>query len=114
MRVVQRGNLAALERSLVLAAPYEPTWRGDPNSDHHAGFHTEIYRAELGRGAFDAAVETVMTWGVPRGSAMVVHSASARVAVGVDVVVGLPIGPALVLAPCRVSDVWDSADRGGF
>lgn len=55
-----------------------------------------------------------MTWGVQRGAGLVVLPAEEQVGVGTNVVVGMPIGPILLLAPCRVSDVFDESDRGGF
>jgi uncharacterized protein (UPF0548 family) len=116
MRVVLRRDTAALRRALGRASQQEPTWRGDASSASHPGFHTEVYQRELGSGedTFAKALTTIMTWGVQRGAGLDVVAADELVRVGTTVVVGLPIGPLLVLAPCRVTDVFDTPQRGGF
>jgi uncharacterized protein (UPF0548 family) len=116
MRAVRRGNSAAVSRALLRAATAQPSWIGDPELEQQPGYHSEVYRSRLGTGqaVYDAAVETVLTWGVQRGAGLIVQPTAPRVQVGVDVIVGLPVGPALILAPCRVTDVFTSTDRGGF
>lgn len=103
-------------RALEAARHATPTWQPQGSSLPPPGFDVDLYRREIGRGdaVFDAAVESVMTWSLQRGSGLLVQPSAEYAAVGVDVVVGLPVGPTMLLAPCRVSDVFDSADRRGF
>src|SRR4051794_17215819 len=105
MLIARRGNAAALKRALERAATAQPTWRAEDTTLPPPGFHTEIYRRHVGNGdaAFAAAVDQVMTWGLQRGSGLLVEADAPRAAVGGNVVVGAPMGPAMVLAPCRVS-----------
>jgi uncharacterized protein (UPF0548 family) len=116
MLIARRGDDEAMTRALERAATAEPTWIDHDTALPPPGFHSEIYRRHIGNGdaAFAAAVEKVMTWQLQRGSGLLVQAGADRAAVGVDVVVGLPMGPAMVLAPCRVTTVFDSPERGGF
>jgi uncharacterized protein (UPF0548 family) len=116
VKVLRRGDTDGLARALAATTTQQPTWHGDPDAAVPAGFHLSERRRLIGSGeqAFRSAVETVMTWGVQRGSGLVVHAEDDRVRLGGNVIVGLPLGPALILAPCRVCDVWDAADRCGF
>jgi uncharacterized protein (UPF0548 family) len=116
MLIARRGSWASLARALERAATALPTWTSDNTALPPPGFHTEIYRRQIGHGdaTFATAVDRVMTWGLQRGSGLLVAASAERAAVGVNVVVGLPIGPAMVLAPCRVTEVFDSPERGGF
>jgi uncharacterized protein (UPF0548 family) len=116
MKVARRGDTDALRRALEQAANDSPTWQGDPTSTTLPGLRAEIFRRRVGRGdaAFTAAVETTLTWGAQRGAGLAVLAASERAAVGTDVVIGMPMGPLLVLAPCRVDEVFDEPNRGGF
>jgi uncharacterized protein (UPF0548 family) len=116
VKLVRRGNIAALQVAHDAAARGQPTWSGEINGSLPAGFHAETYRRLVGHGdlAFKTAVETVLTWGVQRGSGLIAHVSNERVRAGDDVVVGLPMGPFMILAPCRVSEVFNSSTRGGF
>jgi uncharacterized protein (UPF0548 family) len=116
MLIGRRGDPAALRRALARAVDQLPNWQGDADAVEHPGFHVTTYRSPLGSGdeAFAGAVDTVMTWGVQRGAGLTVLATDARAAVGATVIVGLPIGPVLVLAPRRVTEVFDSPARGGF
>lgn len=108
--------MPALQHALERAVNEQPTWHGDATLADHPGFHIERHRARVGVGAeaFSGAVETVMTWGVQRGAGLTVLATDDRAHPGTTVIVGLPIGPALILAPCRVTEVFDSSARGGF
>jgi uncharacterized protein (UPF0548 family) len=116
MKLARRGSTAAVHRALAAAADDQPTWQGDPASTTFPGLREEVYRRRVGRGdaAFAAAVETTLTWGAQRGAGLTVMAASERAAAGTDVVVGQPMGPLLVLAPCRIDEVFDEPGRGGF
>jgi uncharacterized protein (UPF0548 family) len=116
MKLARRGDTTALQRALEAAAGDEPTWRGDPEGETFPGLRVDVYRRRVGHGdaTFAAAVDMTLTWGVQRGAGLVVLPSRERVAVGTNVVVGMPMGPLLVLAPCRVIDVFDEPDRGGF
>lgn len=116
MKLARRGDTDALRRALDRAASDSPTWQGDPASTTFPGLREETFRRRVGRGdaAFAAAVETTLTWGAQRGSGLTVMAASERAAAGTDVIIGMPMGPVLILAPCRVDEVFDEPDRGGF
>lgn len=116
MLIARRGSATALRRALDRAANARPTWTGEANALPPPDFHTEIYRRNIGVGdaSFAAAVDDVMTWGLQRGSGLLVEASAPRAAVGVNVVVGLPVGPVMVLAPCRVTEVFESPERSGF
>jgi uncharacterized protein (UPF0548 family) len=116
VKVVHRGDASALKRALTRAVGQQPSWHGDATLADHPGFHVDHYRALVGTGeqAFAVAVETVMSWGIQRGAGLTVLATDDRAREGTTVVIGLPIGPALILAPCRVTEVFDSRDRAGF
>ena len=66
-----------------------------------------------GRELFDRCAETVMTWGVQRGSGLLVVPGS-RVTVGAENRIGLRLGPLRTWAPCRVVYVVEEPERRGF
>jgi uncharacterized protein (UPF0548 family) len=105
-----------MQRVLAAGAHSSPTWHGDADAAIPSGFHGEVYECLLGHGdaTFARGVEAVMTWGVQRGSGLIAHTPNSRVRVGDDIVVGLPAGPFVILAPCRISGVYDSDETGGF
>jgi len=116
VKVVRRSNTEAMQRLLDATAASQPTFTGDPRAATPAGYRAEEHRRRLGAGdeVFARAREAILTWQVQRGAGLVVHAASDRVEVGTDVVVGLPAGPVLILAPCRVDRVFDSPTKAGF
>lgn len=67
-----------------------------------------------GRALLDEAGERLMRWEVQRGAGLRVEPTAERVAEGVEVRVGLPLGPVALTAPCRVVYVVDEPDRRGF
>ncbi|HEY6797233.1 MAG TPA: DUF1990 domain-containing protein [Kineosporiaceae bacterium] len=82
-----------------------------------AGYHHLRVTRPIGRGvqAFDAAADSLLGWGVHRGSAMRVAATTPRATPGTTVVAALGVGPLRMPAPCRV--VWavdDPATRRGF
>lgn len=80
-----------------------------------AGFRFLSRRALLGTGdaVFTAAAARVRHWDMFRSAGLRVRGASA-VAEGVDVAVGLGVGPVRLWAPCRVVWVVDEPNRYGF
>jgi uncharacterized protein (UPF0548 family) len=71
---------------------------------------------DIGRGAadFDAAVAGLRAWVQHRGVLARVRPEGAPLEVGVTVVVVLPVGPVVLLAPCRIVRVVDEERRAGF
>lgn len=66
-----------------------------------------------GRELFEQCAETVMTWGIQRGSGLLVVPGE-RVTVGAENRIGLRFGLFRTWAPCRVVYVVDEPDRQGF
>jgi uncharacterized protein (UPF0548 family) len=73
-------------------------------------------RTELGSGAdvFERAAEVVLGWGLQRGAGLRVVADRAEAQQGRDVVIGIPAGPLMMLAPCRVVEVFSDPARRGF
>lgn len=71
---------------------------------------------ELGRGAdaLERAADGLRAWVCHRGIGAAVTPAAAPITVGTEVVVRLPMGPVVVLAPCRIVGVLDEPHRFGF
>lgn len=71
---------------------------------------------DLGRrpDALARATEGLRAWVCHRGIGATVAPDDAPIRVGTEVVVRLPLGPAAVLAPCRIVAVVDEAHRFGF
>lgn len=80
------------------------------------GYHHVRYKKAIGHGeaAFEAAAETVLTWGMHRKAGLRVEASAPRAAEGVVVVSSLGVGPARLLLPCRVLYVVDTPRRKGF
>ena len=79
------------------------------------GFRALERRAVIGhgRGAFDAAVHSVMRWGMQTGSGMTVD-ADKVIEVGDRVRLTIPFGPLRVHAPAEVVYVVDEPGLAGF
>lgn len=71
---------------------------------------------ELGRGADALArvADGLRAWVCHRGIGATVTPAAATISVGTEVIVRLPMGPVVVLAPCRIVGVVDEPHRFGF
>jgi uncharacterized protein (UPF0548 family) len=81
-----------------------------------SGFRTDRYEAELGAGAevFARAVAGLRAWAAHRGAGVRVEPPDAPLVEGTTVVVVTRMGPASVLAACRVVAVVDEPRRFGF
>jgi uncharacterized protein (UPF0548 family) len=71
---------------------------------------------DLGRApdALERAVEGLRAWVCHRGIGATVTPSDAPVRAGTEVVVRLPLGPVMILAPCRIIGVVDEPNRFGF
>lgn len=71
---------------------------------------------ELGRApdALARATAGLRAWVCHRGIGASVTPPDAPIEVGTEVIVRLPLGPVVVLAPCRIVQVVDDAQRFGF
>jgi uncharacterized protein (UPF0548 family) len=80
------------------------------------GFRTDRYEAVLGAGAevFERAVGGLRSWSAHRGAGVRVEPPQAPVVEGTTVVQVTRVGPASVLAACRVVAVVDGPRRFGF
>ena len=115
-----RLNEAAVAEALAASAAADVTYGpvGVTLGDDPAlpGRRTDRYEAELGRGeeVLDRAVAGLRTWAAHRGAGLRVEPPDAPVAEGATVVLITRLGPASVVAACRVVAVVDDADRFGF
>jgi uncharacterized protein (UPF0548 family) len=116
VKVVRRGNTAALQRALDAAAKDAASFPGDPDGPPPPGYRMDEYRRRIGDTdeVFERAARAIAGWQVQRGSGLVAYTTAEQVHEGAEVVVGLPAGPVLVLAPCRVDRVYDSPTKAGF
>ncbi len=108
--------LAALrERCADDAFTYSPVGVTEPGVPTPPGFRRERWTTELGYGAdvFDAAAATVMSWGMQRGSGLVVV-AGGPPAAGDVVAMAAPLPIGWIDVTCRVIAVIDEPDRQGF
>jgi uncharacterized protein (UPF0548 family) len=110
------ATLAALrERSRSDPFTYEPvgvTAMSEP--PHGLRGLRRFTRLGSGDAVFHAAVECVMTWGLQRGSGLVVAGGE-RVEAGAVVAMAAPLPVAgWIDVVCRVIDVVDERDRAGF
>ncbi|GAB2625449.1 DUF1990 family protein [Pseudactinotalea suaedae] len=67
-----------------------------------------------GRAAFEAAVEAVLHWRVQLHSGIAVAASEAAVELGSVARLRVPVGPLRLTAYCRVVEIVDEPDRGGF
>ncbi|CAO5258424.1 DUF1990 family protein [Frankia sp. AgKG'84/4] len=115
MRLIAARGLV---RELSRAVSTEPTYvelgaTGGPLPPAYWHFSR---REGLGHGSpvFEAAVETVMTWGMHRGAGLRPAASGPRAVLGATVVMCAGWGGVGVAAGCRVVRVIDEADRRGF
>jgi uncharacterized protein (UPF0548 family) len=114
-----RLNEAAVAEALAASAAAEVTYGPVGVTLGEArlpGYRTDQYEAELGRGAgvFARAVAGLRAWAAHRGAGVRVEPPDAPLEEGTTVVVVTRLGPASVLAACRVVAVVDEPDRFGF
>jgi uncharacterized protein (UPF0548 family) len=114
-----RLNEAAVAEVLAASAAAEVTYGPVGVTLGEArlpGYRTDRYEAELGRGAvvFARAVAGLRAWAAHRGAGVRVEPPDAPLEEGTTVVVVTRLGPASVLAACRVVAVVDEPDRFGF
>jgi uncharacterized protein (UPF0548 family) len=64
--------------------------------------------------AFQRAVECVVSLSMHRAAGLDVAVEGAQVTEGTNLVLGLPVGPFTLRAPCRVVYVIDHSNMGGF
>ncbi len=86
---------------------------GDP---HLSGYRYGEYETGLGTGdaVWARAKDALRHWDEHHHAGAAVAPVDAPLAVGTDVIVTLKLGPAFVLAPCRIVAVADEPDRFGF
>jgi uncharacterized protein (UPF0548 family) len=80
------------------------------------GYH-HLRRSEVvgtGRAAFASVAEALLSWEIQRLAGLRVDASSDRVDVGVEVRLGVGIGPLRVVAPCRVIEVVAQERCRGF
>jgi uncharacterized protein (UPF0548 family) len=89
--------------------------RGDPGA-WPTGFRRLRVSVPVGRGAgdFAAAGEALATWRMHRAMGVRFGTEALRAARGVDVLVGLGVGPLRVHAPCRLVWTEDGPRRTGW
>jgi uncharacterized protein (UPF0548 family) len=114
-----RVDEAAVAEALAASAAAEPTYGPVGVTLGEAtlpGYRTERYETELGRGgtALDRARSGLRAWAAHRGAGLRVEPPDVPLAEGVTVVLVTPLGPASVLAACRVVAVVDEPRRFGF
>jgi len=86
---------------------------GDPGLP---GYRYGEYVEQLGSAdlVWERAKEALRRWEQHHHAGAAVAPVGAPLAVGTDVIVTIKLGPAFVLAPCRVVSVADEEDRFGF
>jgi uncharacterized protein (UPF0548 family) len=80
------------------------------------GYHHLRYQRLIGTGqaAFEAAGESILTWGTHRGVGFDLRPTSPRIVEGATVAFRIGRGPVGVPASCRVVWTVDTEDRCGF
>jgi len=97
-------GVGATRAALLDGAPLPPGW-------NHLRHSRPVGH---GQAALDAAWECVLGWGMHRGAGLTVLAQGPRAEVGCTVVVGIGVGRARLLAPCRVIWTVEEPDRRGF
>ncbi len=105
-------SLADAQRDLELT--YEPVGV-TAHDDLPSGYLRDCWSRSIGAGddVFDAAVASVRSWGLQRGSGLIV-AADGDVEVGVIVAMSAPLPVGWVDVVCRVVDVTDRPDEWSF
>lgn len=101
---------AVLLRASRESTGVDPTWLDSPP----AGFRTLDRTVQLPRSAdLSAAGNALLSWDLHRRCGLAV-AADGAAAPGATVVLGVRLGPAWAVAPCRVVGAVDEPDRVGF
>lgn len=79
-----------------------------------AGYNHLRERTGLGEVSLAAAGEAILGWRMHRATGARVTASAPRAAPGVDVTVGLGVGPLRINGPCRVVWTVEDGDRVGF
>ena len=117
--LLSRPTELDVEHLLARVAAENLTYTGPPVADgdpHLPGYRYGGHVQELGdcAGVFERAKEALRRWDAHHQLGAAVAPVDAPLALGADVVVTLKLGPAYMLAPCRIVSVADGADRFGF
>jgi uncharacterized protein (UPF0548 family) len=114
LQIAARRSAPAAERLLARSRSARPTF--DPSVHSAEGLPVLTVHGDLGTGAavFERAAEVVLGWGLHRGAGLQVTADRPQAEAGRDVVVGVPAGPLMLLAPCRVVEVFSDPARRGF
>jgi uncharacterized protein (UPF0548 family) len=80
------------------------------------GYRHDRYSVDIGRheGAFQRGRQAVETWQAHRYVGVALAPAEPAIAVGVDVIVALRVGPVSAVVPCRIVYVTDDDHSYGF
>jgi uncharacterized protein (UPF0548 family) len=111
---------ALLRRSLAAAPTYSEVGATRPavvaGAPMPEGYHHLRYQRliGMGRAAFEAAGECVLTWGTHRGVGFELRTSEPRAVEGATIAFRIGRGPLGVLASCRVVWTIDTVDRRGF
>ena len=116
---VRRPSGRDLHRWLVRAHDQEVTYAevGETGASVlPPGYRHERVSVSVGQGdtAFARCRQAIKMWQGHRYVGATLAPATPEIAVGVDVIVCLQIGPMFVVAPCRIVVVTDEADVFGF
>ncbi|SDS64676.1 Uncharacterized protein, UPF0548 family [Friedmanniella luteola] len=81
-----------------------------------AGYHHQHVSARVGTGraAFEAAAETLLTWGMHEGAGLTARVSDRRVRTGTVAELRLGLGPLGLRIPVRVLEVVEDEQRRGF
>jgi len=114
-----RPDETALARVLHQSSIGRPTYDfvgATVDSSIPSPYAVREHHRDLGRGddVFASAVRGMRAWVQHRGVLARVHPAGAPLHEGGTVLVVLPAGPIVVLAPCRIIHAVDEARRFGF
>jgi uncharacterized protein (UPF0548 family) len=109
----------AVAEALAASAAASVTYEGTGATlagDGLPGYRTDRYEVVLGRGAavLERAGDGLRAWAAHRGAGVRVEPPDAPLTEGTTVVLVTRLGPASVLAACRVVAVVDEPDRFGF
>jgi uncharacterized protein (UPF0548 family) len=79
-----------------------------------AGYRHLRHRTCLGEVPLAVAADAILGWRMHRATGASIEASAPRAAPGVEVTVGLGVGPLRIAAPCRVVWCVEEADRAGF
>jgi uncharacterized protein (UPF0548 family) len=108
-----RSHFLARQRNAPLTYHEVGATLGDTLPD---GYHHDRSSIELGRGddVWTRAKLGIDRWQAPAAAGITIEPSDAPIAVGTTVAIITRLGPALVVAACRIVAVVDEPDRYGF